>query len=272
MKRMEEKHFETTNGQIAYWTCGIAPSGSEPTLVFLPGLTADHRLFDLQVEFFSPEFRCFVWDPPAHGESRPYAAVDLEDWTTALHGILQEEGIGRPVLVGQSMGGYISQMYMELYPFEAAGFVSIDSSPLQRSYYNAAELWLLRHTRTMYRMFPWEKLVRKASEGVATTEYGRSLMKEMIESYLPEEYIDLVACGYRAVADAISSGRAFGLDCPTLLICGSEDVAGSTRRYNRLWGERTGLGVSWIGGAGHNSNCDAPDEVNRLIEDFLASL
>ncbi|MGI6217547.1 MAG: alpha/beta fold hydrolase [Coriobacteriales bacterium] len=269
---MEEHRFETTNGRIAYWTGGIAPGGSEPTLVFLPGLTADHRLFEQQIEYFAPRLRFLVWDPPAHGASRPYAAVDLEDWAAALHGILQAEGIGRPVLVGQSMGGFVSQMYMELYPGEATGFVSIDSCPLQRGYYNAAELWLLRHTRTMYRMFPWRTLVRMASEGVATTEYGRSLMRETIESYLPKDYIDLVARGYCAVADAIASGRAFELDCPALLICGSEDAAGSTRRFNRQWGERTGLAVSWIEGAGHNSNCDAPDEVNRLIKGFLASL
>jgi pimeloyl-ACP methyl ester carboxylesterase len=85
-------------------------------------------------------------------------------------------------------------------------------------------------------------------------------------------FIDLVSRGYRAVADAIASGRAFGLDCPTLLVCGTEDSAGYTRRFNRSWGEQTGLAVHWVDGAGHNSNCDAPDEVNRLIDDFLASL
>lgn len=268
---MEENHFETTNGQIAYWTCGPA-SDVEPELVFLPGLTADHRLFEQQIEHFAPKFRCIVWDPPAHGASRPYPVVDIEDWARALHGILEAEGVGQPVLVGQSMGGYVSQMYLELFPGEATGFVSIDSSPLQRGYYSAAELWLLRHTRAMYRMIPWKRLVRMGSEGVATTEQGRRLMREMMETYLPEDYIDLVARGYRAVANAISSGRAFETGCPTLLICGSEDAAGSTRRFNRLWGERTGLEVHWIEGAGHNSNCDAPDEVNRLIEGFLAAL
>ena len=269
---MDERHLETTNGRIAYWSNGVCSDNRDPAIVFLPGLTADHRLFERQVEHFAPRFRCVVWDPPAHGASRPYSAIDIEDWAHALHGILGAERIGRPVLVGQSMGGYVSQMYMELNPGEVTGFVSIDSSPLQRGYYSAAELWLLRHTRAMYRMIPWRTLVRMASEGVATTGYGRRLMREMIESYPPEDYIDLVARGYRAVADAISSGRAFEVDCPALLICGSEDAAGYTRRYNRLWGERAGLVVHWIERAGHNSNCDAPDEVNRLIEDFLTSL
>lgn len=269
---MNEKLFESANGKISYWTGGFATDELEPTLVFLPGLTADHRLFEQQVEHFAPKFHCIVWDPPAHGASRPYAVVDIEDWAHVLHDILKAESIVQTVLIGQSMGGYISQMYMDLYPGEAIGFVSIDSSPLQRSYYNSAELWMLRHTKTMYRMFPWKTLVRLASEGVATTDYGRRLMRDMIETYQPKDYIDLVSRGYRTVANTIASGRNFELDCPTLLICGFEDAAGSTKRFNRQWGERTGLAVRWIEGAGHNSNCDAPDEVNRLIEGFVATL
>ena len=48
---MTEKSFETKLGTIKYW---ISDTGAKdaPELVFLPGLTADHRLFDKQTEFF----------------------------------------------------------------------------------------------------------------------------------------------------------------------------------------------------------------------------
>jgi len=51
---MNEKTCATDKGTIHYWVNGSVPEA--PTLVFLPGLTADHRLFDKQVEFFEP--RC----------------------------------------------------------------------------------------------------------------------------------------------------------------------------------------------------------------------
>ena len=35
-----------------------------------------------------------------------------------LHAILQAEGITAPVLVGQSVGGYLSQAYIQAYPGE----------------------------------------------------------------------------------------------------------------------------------------------------------
>ena len=48
---MQEKIYLTPCGGIHYWVSQEhGPDGV--TLVFLPGLTADHRLFDKQVAFF----------------------------------------------------------------------------------------------------------------------------------------------------------------------------------------------------------------------------
>ena len=46
---MEEKTYQTAKGVIHYWVDKKGAPG--PALVFLPGLTADHRLFDKQIEF-----------------------------------------------------------------------------------------------------------------------------------------------------------------------------------------------------------------------------
>ena len=68
---MKEKTFETKLGTIKYW---ISDTGAKdaPELVFLPGLTADHRLFDKQVEYFEGKYRLFVWDAPGHADSYPF--------------------------------------------------------------------------------------------------------------------------------------------------------------------------------------------------------
>lgn len=76
---------------------------------FLPGLTANHHLFNDQLEHFKEKANLLVWDPPSHGKSRPLDATrtigQLAEW---LNNLLESEGISNPVLVGQSMGGYIS--------------------------------------------------------------------------------------------------------------------------------------------------------------------
>lgn len=41
---------------------------------------------------------------------------------------LEKEEIEKPVIVGQSMGGYLGQGYAHLYPNQLAGVISIDSA------------------------------------------------------------------------------------------------------------------------------------------------
>lgn len=267
---MTEKVFQTDLGDIHYWTGG-AGTGT-PWLVFLPGLTADHRLFDKQIEAFVPQYNCLVWDAPAHGASRPFALSfsmdDLADW---LHAILKREGADRPVLIGQSLGGYISQVYMERYPDTVSGFVSIDSCSMKRKYYTAVEVHLLKHTEWMYLAFPWKLLIDIGANGTAESEYGRALMRRTMESYEKREYCALAAHGYRMLAQAIETGGTFDISCPALL-CGEKDGAGSAKRYNRSWTRRDGLPLVWAPGAGHNANTDAPEFVNREIERFVSSV
>ena len=101
---MTEKTHAVPNGVIHYWMNNFQPGRA--VLVFLPGLTADHRLFDKQVEAFESTYNLLAWDAPGHGKSRPF----VMDFTLAqkaawLHAILQAEGITAPVLVAIVIGG-----------------------------------------------------------------------------------------------------------------------------------------------------------------------
>ena len=67
---MEERTYQTRCGTIHYWASVSNPDAT--TLVFLPGLTADHRLFDKQIDYFEKRYNVIVWDAPAHGSSWPF--------------------------------------------------------------------------------------------------------------------------------------------------------------------------------------------------------
>ena len=268
----DERSYQAPGGAVRYWVSRSAGS-SAPWLVFLPGLTADHRLFDAQLEHFRGKASCLAWDPPAHGASRPFTLdFSMDDMARMLHDILDREGVERPVLVGQSMGGYVAQAFIDLFPGQAAGFVSVDSAPLKRKYYPAWEVAFLRHTKWMYKSIPWGLLKKWGAWGTATSESGRALMRSFMDGYDKREYCDLAAHGYRLLADAVEADRAYDLDCPTLLLCGEKDQAGDVRPFNRKWAAGEGLPLVWVPGAGHNSNTDDPSFVNNAIEDFLQSL
>ena len=270
---MMEKVYHTDHGPVHYWL--DAPERSQMTLVFLPGLTADHRLFDKQIECFRGRYNVFTWDAPGHAASWPFRLdFSLLDKARWLETILKSEDIQRPVIIGQSMGGYVGQAYAQLYPERLAGFVSIDSAPLQRKYITRPELWMLRKTETMYYWYPWKALLRSGSNGVATSEYGRKLMRDMMMVYDGDKkrYSQLTGHGFRILADAMEADLPYEIKCPAMLICGKQDHAGSCIRYNKAWHRNTGIPLKWIDGAGHNSNTDKPDTVNALIEEFIQTL
>ena len=85
-------------------------------------------------------------------------------------------------------------------------------------------------------------------------------------------YAAIVGHGFRMLAEAMEADLPYPIDCPALLICGERDRAGSCIRYNKAWHKKTGIRLEWIKGAGHNSNTDAPEQVNRLIEELLHGL
>ncbi len=242
---MDGRSFDAGIGAVAYWVDAVAGPDA-PWLVFLPGLTADCTLFDAQIARFSGKVNCFVWDAPAHGLSRPYPLdFTMNDLARILHDILESEAIERPVLVGQSLGGYISQAFIDLYPGETAGFIAIDSAPLKRKYYPTWEVKALRHTKGMYQVIPWGLLKTWGSLSVATTERGRS---------------------------AIEAEGAYDIDCPMLLLCGERDHAGDVKVFNRRWASGEHASLVWVPHAGHNSNVDNPDFVNEQIEGFVMNL
>ncbi|MFR1050453.1 MAG: hypothetical protein ACLSE7_01850 [Lachnospirales bacterium] len=151
-------------------------------------------------------------------------------WTTKprwLHEILASEGLEKPILAGQSVGGYVAQCYFERFPSSAGGFVSIDSAPLQKKYTTAAEIWLLRRMEPVYRLCPWKTLLKSGSSGVADTEYGKQLMLSMMNRYSKPEYCALTGHGFRLLADATATDRPTAWTAPAS--CCAERMTGPAR-------------------------------------------
>ncbi len=270
---MIEKRYETHCGNIHYWV--NQKKEKAISLIFLPGLTADHRLFNKQIEFFKDKYHIFVWDAPAHAKSWPFDfSFNLKDKTIWLDEIFKTEEIECPVIIGQSMGGYIGQMYSQLFPNKLKGFIAIDSAPLQRKYVTAIEIWLLKRMELVYRYYPWKLLLQSGTNNIATSEYGRKLMHNIMMEYDgdKERYAKISGHGMQMLAEAIEMNLPYEIKCPAMLICGEKDKAGSSIKYNKVWHKDTDIPLKLIKGAGHNSNTDAPDTVNKLIEVYVQSL
>ena len=84
-----------------------------------------------------------------------------------------------------------------------------------------------------------------------------------------DRYAAISGHGFRMLAEAMEADLPYEIRCPARLVCGEKDHAGSCIRYNRAWHRSTGIPITWVKGAGHNSNTDDPDTVNQLIGELL---
>lgn len=269
---MEQKSFETPEGSIVYWT-STPHKPHLPWLVLLPGITSDHRIFDLQIPELTAKANILTWDAPSHGLSRPFPLTwsfdQLAQW---LHDILKHESASQIVLAGHSMGGYLAQVYAELYAAEVSGFIGLDTAPLQRSYYRGIELFFLQRIHHMYQFMNWDSLKRRSIASNAHTADARCRAGEILAGYDKASYSALMAAGFRAHVEEVLRGRTYKLLCPALLLCGEYDTTGAAKRTMQEWSQKEDLPLRLIPHAAHNVTWDNPTEVNAAISEFLETL
>lgn len=259
-KNMQQAILECKKGAVYYWYTDI--DFAKRTVFLLHGLTANHTMFDKQIEFLSGKYNVIVWDAPAHGKSRPYSNFSYEDAVDVMLQILNK------LQIRQSMGGYIAQSFISRYPEMVIGFVSIDSTPFG-NYYSKSDIWWLKQIEWMCKPFSEKMLKVSMAKQNAVTKAGRDNMLEMVSYYKKAELCHLMGIGY---AGFLEDNKELQIPCPLLLLVGEKDNTGKVKQYNKEWSKRTGTKITWIPDAAHNSNVDNPNFVNCCIGEFLANL
>jgi pimeloyl-ACP methyl ester carboxylesterase len=260
---MEHKIQTRKHGSVHYWVGGLG----EQCILFTHGATMDHGLFQYQTAFFAERYKLIVWDVPAHGLSRPYDEFSLQQAADELVGILDAESIENAYLVGQSMGGYISQIVARDHPERVISLTAVDSSPMQPSYYSALDTWLLSITPSLLRLYPYQTLIKIIANGIATQEPARTYALETLKTYSKGEIANIMAVVYQGVKEY---GQDSALPVPILIVVGEADRTGRVQTYCRQWAKREQQPLEMIADAAHNANMDNPEAFNRILEIFLS--
>lgn len=97
-----------------------------PTLVLLhggPGL--DHSSFKSELGLLRDEMQLLYVDHRGNGRSEagPLEGWCLDQWADDLRALLDTLGIERPVVLGQSFGGFVAQAYAIRHPGHACGLI-----------------------------------------------------------------------------------------------------------------------------------------------------
>jgi pimeloyl-ACP methyl ester carboxylesterase len=103
--------------------------GSGLPVILLHGFTEDRLIWEPVLYGIKKKYRWILPDLPGSGES-PYneSLSSLKDFAEVLYAIIENENIQESVLIGHSMGGYISLAFAEKYPEKIKGLGLFHSS------------------------------------------------------------------------------------------------------------------------------------------------
>lgn len=259
------------NGTELYYE--DAGGEGRPTLLFSHGLLLDHRMFERQAEHFRDRYRVVRYDHRGQGGSaRPRVrSIDLDTLYEDAAALIEHLGIGPCHFAGLSMGGYVALRLLARRPYLLRSAILLDTSA-------GGEAGVARF-RLLNLVARWFG-PRPVAGPVLPLMFGRSFLTDperAAERELWRQRLTALDRGiWRAVngvierpemIDELASTRV-----PTLIIVGEEDRATPPVLAERLHAALPGSQLVRIPYCGHSSTIEAPEAVNRAIEEFLAGL
>ena len=259
---MEEKKIITSRGNVYYW---VSECKKDKCIVFCHGLTADHTMFDMQIEEWNKDYMMITWDIPLHGKSKKYEEFTIENAAEDLRQILQVEHINKITIAGQSAGGYIAQVFIQKFPTMVNAFIGIDTTPLGMSYYKKSELFWSIHYKDIAKWYPYELYCKLAAKSVSVTKESYQNFYECLKKLGKKGMLKAADLLYKDFVNY----KEVEFKCPVLLLLGEHDRTGYVKRYNEMWQKQTGFPLKTIPNASHNSNFDNYIVFNHIVKNFL---
>ncbi|HEY6296075.1 MAG TPA: alpha/beta hydrolase [Streptosporangiaceae bacterium] len=182
-----------------------------------------------------------TWDIRGHGSSDAgddQARYSADASVADMAALLDASGIGRAVVGGQSLGGFLSLQFYVAYPDRVAGLVLCDTGPGYRRD-EARQQWNDRAVALA------ERLERDSKPGMARAARGILTQRDA------------------RVIDALPN-----IAIPALVLVGArdKDYLGATEYMATKLPRAT---HAMIPDAGHASNVDQPDLFNQQVLTFL---
>lgn len=248
-------------------------AGRGRPVVLLHGFPFNRSLWREQVESLSATHRVITPDLRGHGETTVVAELaTMEEMAEDLAALLDELNVGRTVVGGLSMGGYVTLAFLRAHPERVGALVLADTRP-------QADTDEARRTR--------EETARRAlADGMEPIT--DAMLPKLLAPATREQRPDMVARVREMILGTNPHGAAAalrgmavrrdqtdllpGIGVPTLIIVGSEDAITPPSDSATMQAKIKGSHLLKIEGAGHVSNVERPGEFNRALAEFLGGL
>ncbi len=277
----EHQRWVTVNGRRV----NLVELGEGPAIVFVHGHSGSWTNWLENLPHFAGRHRVVAFDLPGFGHSDPPAdGVSIENYGRTVAAVMDELGLGRATVVGNSMGGFVGAEVALKFPERVDRLVLVSAAGLATKYIGLSTDFLRRRSIVAlaravnaYAGFP----EARAKTLVCRPRLRRALLR--LVAHHPERLpgpisVELIrGTGKPAAADALDAlldydyrDRLDDVRCPTLIVWGEDDrtvPVESAEEYERLIpGSRRVVLLD----TGHVPMVERPVRFNALIDEFLA--
>ncbi len=257
----------------------VDTGGDKPPLLFIHGLGALWQCWLLNIPPFMDSHRVVALDLPGFGASEmPAAEISIRNYARTVDAVCEQLGVECPVVVGNSMGGFIGAELAIAFPTRVERLVLVSAAGLSIEYQRReplltlARLWAATTTRTAALTEP---VVRR-----------RRLRRVFLQTVLryPERLSVPLATelvqgagkpGFIPALEALMSysfrDRLAQIEVPVLIVWGRNDMlvpVGDAERYEQLIGPNAHKVI--FEDTGHLPMVERPTRFNELLRGFIA--
>lgn len=207
--------------EIHFQLEGYKKKDSDPTIIMIHGLLADHTSYDGASFYLREKFQILRYDCIGHGKSAgPSDVYHLEEHVEDLDALIKKNQLGKVIFIGMSNGARIALEYTRLNPENVLGVVACDTFDIPTPMLKAKLGSWISATATggMELRFdiatPWiwgESAFNEKSEHILSYKKKPSIINEKAANFL-------IMGAMETVID-ISE-----IECPILFLVGKEDL------------------------------------------------
>ena len=264
------------HGQRFHYTDWGSPAA--PTLIFLHGITGHARTWDDEARLLAGRFRVIALDQRGHGDSDPAPDGDYSDAAllSDLEAFVEALGVARLSLVALSLGGRVAINYAGRHPERVDRLVIVDIGPDIAPAGRARVGGLMAHAPEHFATL--EDVV--AYQRANAPRYTEAMLRHRAQHAVRPLPDGGFGWKYdRALRDAIRQGRIrvpadlwpqwCAIQCPTLLVRGSESDILTDEIAKRMLEELPSARLAVVPDAGHTVPGDQPVVFQTLLRGFL---
>jgi pimeloyl-ACP methyl ester carboxylesterase len=234
----------------------------DPHLLFMHGWCGDRAFFAPQLEHFASKHRVVSVDLPGHGASAVPTEYTIEAFANQVTTLTGRLGLGPVIALGHSLGAMVALAIARQTPEAVRAVVLIDPPPLSKEVWKVFAAELIPSFEG-----PGGDDGRRRFVGQMFLPTDDALLRARITETMCAVPNDIAIPLVEAMA-AFDSASAIRQCAVPILVIGS---AVPTNDSTFLLGVNPTITIGQTVGAGHFHQLEVPEQVNPMIERFLAT-